>query len=127
MKRILCLIAIGMMSLGMTAQAAMVYGTVVDGDGVAVEAAHVSLRLDGVCVTVDTNVDGYYEFLDVADGEGYTVKARLETVGNATSEPFDIEGEDYEVPELVLGTGTGNQHQHQHRSKFQSQQQGSGE
>jgi len=127
MKRVLCFIAIGLMSVGMaSAQTGWVYGTVVDGEGLPVEGARVSLRAEGICMAyVETNGDGEYEFIDVEVGL-YTVRAGLQHVGNAVSEEFEVlEGEGTEVPELVLECG-GGQGGNQHQRKFQHQQQHQG-
>jgi hypothetical protein len=130
MKKVLCLLAIGLMTAGMaSAQTGSVAGLVIDGESMPVEGARVSLHAETSCVAyVFTGPDGQYLFEDVPVGI-YTVKAGMPHVGNATIEGIEVlDGQTTQVPDLMLECGGGggngpymNKHQHKH-----SQQNGGG-
>ena len=131
MKKVLCLLAIGLMGAGMaSAQTGSVAGMVIDGEALPVEGARVSLHAETSCVAyVFTGPDGLYLFEEVPVGI-YTVKAGKPHVGNASIEGIEVlDGQTTLVPDLTLecGGGGGNgpytyKYQHQH-----SQQNGGGE
>lgn len=128
MKKVLCLLAIGLLSAGVAvAQTGGVTGAVVDETGAAVENARVSLQNETGCVGfVLTDADGVYLFEEVPVGI-YTVKAGLPQVGNASIDDIEVvEGLVTQVPDLVLvcgGGGGGGQGPHgpkyYHRFRYQ--------
>ncbi len=131
MKRFLGLATVSLMlCLGVAAaQTGTVTGVVLDGEGLPVEEARVSLHQDGACLGyVYTGTDGAYVFEEVEVGV-YTVRAGKPQVGSAYIEGIEVlEGETTVVPDLVLecggGGSGGNQHQHKNQYKHQNQYSG---
>ena len=128
MKRIA--LAVAMMTLlaagAALAQVGGITGIVVNGDGVPVEGARVSLWLDGQCdgyVIADAN--GVFAFEEVAVGT-YSVKAAKPQVGQVTLDGVEvIENEITDVGTLALvcggpqGSG-GPKFQYQMQNRFQN-------
>ena len=113
MKKITAFVLFSML-LASVAFAAVgaVEGTVVNSEGNPVEAAKVSLQLDGFCVlTVYTSEDGVYLFTDVEEGI-YSLIASKKRTGNFTVENVEVvASETNYLPVITLvsdGLGGGN-------------------
>lgn len=85
-----------------------IIGTVVDGDGLPIEGARVTLHSGDMCMThVFTNAQGEYTFEDV-DAGVYDIRACLMGTGMGTAEDVEVfDGQTTEVPPIVIGEGCG--------------------